>query len=67
MEPVRNNTTNLYTFESAKKIYFTKTPSKYFLIEKKNTTPNTKVLSFISRNTILISSENGVLLFPKQA
>ena len=67
MEPLRNNTTSLYTFQSAKKIYFTKTPSKYFLIEKKNTTPATKVLSLVSRNTILISSENGVLLFPKQS
>ncbi|MBR3211196.1 MAG: hypothetical protein IKF71_04595 [Bacilli bacterium] len=67
MEPIQNNTTSLYTYQSAKKIYFTKTPSKYFLIEKKTTTPTTKVLSLVSRNTVLISRENGILLFPKQA
>lgn len=67
MESIRHNTTSLYTYQDAKKIYFTKTPSKFFLIEKKSITPATKVLSLVSRNTILISGENGVLLFPKQA
>ena len=65
MEMIRNSATHLYTFHSAKKIYFAKTPSKYMLMEKKVSCTNTKVLSLVSRNTVLISKEDGVLLFPK--
>lgn len=65
MESIRNNATNLYTFYSAKKIYFAQTPSKYLLMEMKETCPNTKVVSLVSRNTVVISRENGMLLFPR--
>lgn len=64
MEPVRNTMTR-YTFQSAKKIYFTKTPSKYLLMEKKIDYSKPRVLSLFSRNTFLYSRENGTLLFPK--
>jgi len=65
MEQFRNHATNLYTFQDAKKIYFAKTPSKYYLIEKKTSSPSTRVLSLFARKTVLISKENGILLFPK--
>ena len=65
METIRNSATNLYTFQAAKKIYFTRTPSKCLLVEKKVCDTNTKVLSLVSRNTVLISKENGILLFPR--
>ena len=62
---VQNNATQLYTFYSAKKIYYAQTPSKCLLIEKKESSPSTRVLSLVSRNTILYSKEEGILLFPK--
>ena len=65
MEAIRNQESNLYTFYSAKKIYFAQTPSKYLLMEKRETSPSTKVVSLVSRNTVLISKENGMLLFPR--
>jgi hypothetical protein len=65
METIRNQGANLYTFYSAKKIYFAQTPSKYLLMEKRETSPSTKVVSLVSRNTVLISRENGMLLFPR--
>ena len=65
MKMIRSSATNLYTFRSAKKIYFAQTPSKYLLMEKKESSPSTRVLSLFSRNTFLISRENGILLFPK--
>ena len=65
MEPIRNNVPNLYTFQAAKKIYFAQTPSRYLLMELRETSPSTKVLSLVSRNAVVISKENGMLLFPK--
>jgi hypothetical protein len=56
---------NLYTFYSAKKIYFASTPSKYFLLEKKDDKPQVKSISLCSRNTVVICKKNGMLLFPK--
>lgn len=64
MESMRGNSSQLYTFCSAKKIYFAHTPSKYLLMEKKKTSSQTRVISLVSRNTVLISKKNGVLLFP---
>ena len=54
-----------YTYHSAKKIYFAKTPSKYILLEKKDVKPSVITLSLVSRNTVVISKESGMLLFPK--
>lgn len=65
MELIRSSSTNLYVFRSAKKIYFAQTPSKYLLMEKKETVPSRKAVSLVSRNTVVISRENGVLLFPR--
>ena len=64
MEVIQGSVANLYTFYSAKKIYFAHTPSKYLLMEKKASSPSTRVLSLVSRNTVVINKENGVLLFP---
>lgn len=56
---------NLYTFYSAKKIYLARTPSKLVLLEKKeNVKPSVKSLSLCTRNTVVISKKNGILLFP---
>ncbi len=65
MEMIRSNATSLYTFHSAKKIYFAQTPSKYLLMERKESNPSNRVLSLISRNTVLINKDTGLLLFPK--
>jgi len=51
----------LYNYYSAKKIYLACTPSKLVLLEKKKTKP---VLSLVSRNTVIINSKTGMLLFP---
>lgn len=56
---------SLYTFMSAKKIYLAQTPSKYFLIEKKDGSSEIKSLSLSSRNTIIMNNENGIMIFPK--
>lgn len=50
----------LYNFYSAKKIYLAATPSKFLLVEKKSK----PVLSLVSRNTVIINTKNGMLLFP---
>ena len=55
---------NLYTYLSAKKIYLACTPSKYILLEKKDVKPSVLTLSLVSRNTVVISKENGMLIFP---
>ena len=55
-----------YTYHSAKKIYLACTPSKYILLEKKDVKPSVITLSLVSRNTVVISKENGILLFPKK-
>lgn len=60
-----NKDYSLYTFYSAKKIYLTHTPSSFLLVEKKTENYNSGVLSLSSRNTVVISGENGILLFPK--
>ncbi len=52
----------LYSFHSAKKIYFAKTPFKYLLLEKKETV-SMKTVSLTARNTILLNSKDGMLLF----
>lgn len=51
----------LYNYYSSKKIYLACTPSKLVLLEKKKTKP---VLSLVSRNTVVINTKNGMLLFP---
>ena len=53
---------HLYTYKSSKKIYLAKTSSKYLLIELKD---EKKSLSLLSRQPVIVSKENGVLLFPK--
>ncbi len=55
---------HLYTYYSAKKIYLACTPSKYILLEKKDVKPSVLTLSLVSRNTVVISKENGMLIFP---
>ena len=55
---------HLYTYLSAKKIYLACTPSKYILLEKKDVKPSVLSLSLVSRNTVVISKENGMLIFP---
>ena len=60
-----SNSTSLYTFYSAKKIYFTQTPSKYLLLEVNETQKNNQVVSLASRNTVVVSKDSGMLLFPK--
>ena len=61
---IKNEKKSLYTFHSAKKIYFAQTSSKYLLIEKKNNS-EIKTVSLSKRNTIIKSKENGILIFPK--
>ena len=56
---------HVYTYHSAKKIYLACTPSKYILLEKKDMKPSVLTLSLVSRNTVVISKENGMLIFPK--
>lgn len=58
---------NLYTFHSAKKIYLAHTPEKYILMEKNESrnVADRRVLSLLSRNTVVISRDGGMLLFPK--
>ena len=56
---------HVYTYHSAKKIYLACTPSKYLLLEKKDIKPSVLTLSLVSRNTVVISKENGMLIFPK--
>ena len=56
---------HVYTYHSAKKIYLACTPSKYILLEKKDIKPSVLTLSLVSRNTVVISKENGMLIFPK--
>ena len=60
-----NANKNLYTYHSAKKIYFACTPSKFILLEKKESKPSVITLSLVSRNTVVISKKNGMLIFPK--
>ena len=55
-----NSEGNLYTFHSAKKIYFVPTPSKYLLIEKKT---GPRALNLVSRKTAIFS--NGIPVFQK--
>ncbi len=59
----RENKGNIYTFYSAKKIFFAMTPSRAMLLEKKE--DKIKAISLISRNPIVISKDSGMLLFPK--
>ena len=51
----------LYKFHDAKKIYFARTTSKCFLIEKKNN--DKKCISLLSRNTFIYNLKTGMLLF----
>lgn len=51
----------LYKFQDAKKIYFARTTSKCFLLEKKN--HNGKSISLLSRNTFVYNLKTGMLLF----
>ncbi len=55
------NGQSIYTYLDSKKIYFISKRGKYMLIEKNNTK---KVLSLVSRNTVVIDKNNGILLFP---
>lgn len=55
----------LYTFYSAKKIFLAHTPSKFILMEKLEDHFAKKSLSLVSRNTVVISKNGGVLLFPR--
>lgn len=54
----------VYTFDSAKKIYLAHTASKLILLEKK-TESKVKVFSLLDRNPVVISKDNGMLLFPR--
>lgn len=51
----------LYNYCSSKKIYLACTPSRLVLLEKKK---NKQVLSLVSRNTVIINTKTGMLLFP---
>ena len=44
----------LYTYQSSKIIYFTKTPSSYLLIEKK------KSISLLKRNVTIETKNKGI-------
>lgn len=65
-EIVNDKEQALYAFYSAKKIYLAQTPSSFLLIEKKTDNYNSGVLSLSSRNTVVISKDNGMLIFPKK-
>lgn len=56
---------NVYTFHSAKKIFFARTPSKTMLLEKKDNKTKIKAVSLISRNPIVFNKDSGMLLYPK--
>lgn len=60
-----NMNKNLYTYHSAKKIYFACTPSKFILLEKNESKPSVMPLSLISRNAVVINRKNGMLIYPK--
>lgn len=54
----------LYNFYDAKEIYLARTPSKYFLLEKKEKKNKKLALNLLSRNIVVIN-KNGMLLFPE--
>ena len=60
-----NKEKTLYNYYSAKKIYFACTPSKYLLIEKKDTKVSVRTVSLKSHNAFLISKD-GMLFFPEK-
>lgn len=62
----KENKKNVYTYYSAKKIFFAMTPSKAMLLEKKEDNTRVKAISLISRNPIVISKDTGMLIFPKK-
>ena len=55
---------NIYTYHSAKKIYFTKTQTKYMLIEKKDY-HGKRAINLFSHNPIVFSKKSGMQLFPR--
>lgn len=61
----KENKKNTYIFHSAKKIFYATTSSKAMLLEKKENKSEIKAVSLISRNPVVISKDNGMLLFPK--
>lgn len=66
LDTIKDNK-NLYTFHSAKKLYLAHTSEKYILMEIKEnkTVIDRKVLSLVSRNTVVLSRDGGMLLFPR--
>ena len=60
----RRKEKTLYNYCSAKKIYFSYTPSKYVLLEKKDHKLFTSFVSLTSRDTMVVSTKDGTLLFP---
>ena len=55
---------NVYTYCSARKIYFAKTEAKSMLIEKKDYHTNCGI-SLVSHNPIIYCKNNGMLIVPK--
>ena len=55
---------NLYTYYSAKKLHLSYKSSKYLLLEKVEP-KEIESISLTTRNTMVISKENGILLFPR--
>ena len=51
----------LYTYESSKVIYFTRTPSSYLLIEKQKN----KSISLLKRSVQIEEKKKGIILFQK--
>ena len=66
---IKNNISDsrksIYKFHSAKKIYLTRTTSQYLLVEKDDDISRMKSLSLSTRDTIVTSSNNGIMIFPK--
>lgn len=63
-EARRKNKNNIYTFCSAKKIFFMRTTSKALLLEKMAES-RIKVISLIPFNPIVTSKNNEMILFPR--
>ncbi len=56
-----DNNKSFYEYKNAKIIYFKKTESKYYLIEKKKNVQ----ISLLSRNISIFNAKTGIKLFSK--
>lgn len=61
MENTENSNKNIYEYKDAKVIYFKRTKTKLYLLEKKNVNQ----ISLLSRNISIYNLKTGTKLFSK--